>query len=713
MKRNIMKALTLCLALILCLAYPVSASAMELASVPDYLIDPDADCSLTIMKFDWTNAVKDGVWNVNSFTSTGVKESYVENILGGSDSHNLGNDETSNGYAIKGVGFTYLKVADIVTFTESANDGHPDYNLTQVLYGFNKTASAELLAAIGLTDGAGRYENADNTDKLDSANYYYTSNTLNKALADALAANSTTVKDALETYITANGGAEMAPTDANGSTSASDLPVGLYLLVETKVPEMVTSTVNPFFVSLPMTTVTGDENSASLDGGQRWNYDVVVYPKNETGIPTLEKTVRESAADTGKNSGTNGITDGYAHNATASTGDTLEYQIISSLPTITSKATALSVYNFYDSLSEGMEYNKEAGIKLEFFKDKDCTDSAASWDMESGKFTVSYSEDNRHMTVDITQAGLDEINGSASNANGAIYAGYSNYTLRITYTAEVNSDDSFVYGDNGNENEVVLTWKRTSSEYYDTLIDDAHVYSFAIDLTKVFTTEDGTAMDFAQADEDGLFEDVTFTVRNDTDGYWLVARLDEETGIYYVTGHTDSEKSATVFTPVTSGSTHGKLIIKGCEDDAYIIEETATASGYTLLKDAIELEIAAIEDTGRSCDIYSKDVLGVLQNDPYYSYNNGGEDLTLANIPQKQLSHNYMTANAKVDGNAISMTADNGSDNAKAPLTIVNARGFDLPQTGDTGTWLYSVIGIVLMAGAAAAIVFVSKKKSA
>lgn len=131
--------------------------------------------------------------------------------------------------------------------------------------------------------------------------------------------------------------------------------------------------------------------------------------------------------------------------------------------------------NFYDSLSEGMEYSKEAGIKLEFFKDKDCTDSAASWDMESGKFTVTYSEDNRHMTVDITQAGLDEINGSASNANGAIYAGYSNYTLRITYTAEVNSNDSFIYGDNGNENEVVLTWKRTSSEYYDTLIDDAHV----------------------------------------------------------------------------------------------------------------------------------------------------------------------------------------------------------------------------------------------
>lgn len=102
MKRNIMKALTLCLALILCFAYPVSASAAQPAEVPDYQIDPYANCSLTIFKYDWTNAVKDGVWNVNSFTSTGVKESYVENILGGSDANNLGNGETSNGYAIAG-----------------------------------------------------------------------------------------------------------------------------------------------------------------------------------------------------------------------------------------------------------------------------------------------------------------------------------------------------------------------------------------------------------------------------------------------------------------------------------------------------------------------------------------------------------------------------------------------------------------------------------
>lgn len=90
-------------------------------------------------------------------------------------------------------------------------------------------------------------------------------------MVSALAANSTTVKDALEAYIKGNGGVALNLTDKNGKTSAADLPVGLYLLVETKVPEMVTSTVNPFFVSLPMTTISGNDNSSSPEGGTKWS----------------------------------------------------------------------------------------------------------------------------------------------------------------------------------------------------------------------------------------------------------------------------------------------------------------------------------------------------------------------------------------------------------------------------------------------------------
>lgn len=711
MKSKIMKALTLCLALLMCIGCAIPASA---ATENNTTIIENAACSLTIWKYDFTNAMKDGVWGAGSFTSTGYRESYVEDVLGntvrkgdtnGAPDNSLGNGQSGNGYAIKGVGFHYLKVADIVTFTESENDQHPDYNQTMVLYGFNKGFAANLLGAIGLADGAQRYENADATDKLDSSMYYYTSDVLNHALASALEANSTTVKDALEGYIKATGGTAMSLTDENGKTQAQNLPVGLYLVVETTVPEMVTSTVNPFFVSLPMTTVSGDKNSVSPEGGHQWNYDVNVYPKNETGIPTLEKTVREAKADTGKNNGTSAITDGYDHNATGSAGDAMEYQILSTLPTITSKATALTTYGFYDTLCEGLSYDQAAkNVKIEIFTDAGCTDKVASWDMDSGMFTVAYSEDGRHMTVDITDAGLSEINGDSENANGKLYAGYSNYTARVTYTAEINSDASFIYGDNGNENEVVLTWKRTSSEYYDTLIDDAHVYSYGLELTKVFN-EIGSDL----ATDEGMFNHVKFKIYNETDGYWLRANLNATEGIYYVSDHVN-EADATIFSPVTSNGEYGKVIVKGMEDDTYRITEVETANGYTLLKEPIHITIKASDDPTRACDIYAKDVLGLLQNDPHYT-TDGGANLGMCNIPQKALAHNFLTASATVDSNKVSMKADNNSANAKVPLIVVNTHGFDLPQTGDNGTWMYCTIGVVLMTIAFAVVILVLRKK--
>ena len=710
--------LTLCMALAMLLS---CIPAVHAAEVPEATINMDANCSLTIWKYDWTNAVKDGVWNEDSFISTGWRESYVEDVLGdavrdgdgnGSPDHSLGNGQTSNGYAIKGVGFTIANVATPVTFSESENDQHPDYNLTKLLYAFNKVESKDLLAAIGLADGKGRYENAD---YLDADCWFYESDVLNKAMASALAENSTTVKNALEAYMAANPNrVHMALTDNNGKTIQRNLSVGLYLAVEDIVPEMVTSTTNPFFVSLPMTTVSGNVESASPEGGHFWNYDVVVYPKNETGIPTLEKQVRESMKDTGNNNGTSNINDGFEHNATGSAGDVMEYQILSTLPTITSNATSLTTYNFYDTISAGLTYNKSLkDVKIEFFTDANCTDKVATWVQDDGKFTVTYSSDDRHMTIDITKAGLDEINGNTENVNGKLYEGYSNYTVRVTYTATINSNATVVFGENGNCNEVVLTWKRTSGEYYDTLIDDCHVYSFGMDLTKLFSDVDAET-----AEETGMYKHVKFKIWNEADGYWITATRNDAEGVYYVTGHVTEEADATIFYPVTSDGQFGKVIIKGMEDDEYVITEVETANGYTLLKDSILLDITAEYDADRICDIYGKDVLGLLQNDPHYCFGNAMPvDLTddnvlhLTNIPQKYMEHTLLTAYASVDGNSVTMLADNGSENAEAPLTIVNTRGFDLPQTGDNGTMWYSVVGILAMASALCVIVLVSKKK--
>ena len=702
MTKNLKKLFSLCLVLALCLSLGTVALA---APVADATIDTTRTGALDIYKYDFTNAAKDGVWD-SSYVSTGVYDQVVNDALGNAiragdtdNSSDLGNGETSYGYAVKGVEFTYLRVADIVQFTESAADGAAS-NHVEVLYGIDKTAGAGLLAAIGLADGAGRYENADNSDKLDSNNYYYQSDVLIDALRTSLEVNATTVKNALENYVKANGGTALPLTDAYGHTSADGLPLGLYLVVETRVPEMVIDTTAPFFVSLPMTSVDG---SNATDGGARWMYDVTLYPKNLTGIPTLEKTLRENQNDTGKNNGSNDITDGYAHTGTASDGDVIDYQLISTLPSITSESTYLTCYTFVDTLSKGLTYNKN-DVVLEFFTDKACTQSMARWTEADGKFSVSYNttaENESVMTIEMTAAGLAEINTSKAvyTEAGMVNSGYSDCTLRITYAATVNSDASVVYGDTGNPNEVVLTWKRTSSDFYDTLVDDAHVYTYGLELTKLFS------------DGKGDFSKVEFLIHNDTDNYFVKAELNEAQGIYYVVDHVEAEADATHFIPVTSGGEDGKVIVKGLEDDTYTITEVRTDNGYTLLKDDIEVVISQAGTT-EICDIYASDVLGLIQNDPRYAtiIHDAGN---LKNMPQKHLEHHLLTASATVDGNAVTMLTDNGSANAEAPLRVVNTPGFDLPKTGDNGTWWLTICGtlLILCAGGFAILLVMSKRK--
>ena len=148
-------------------------------------------------------------------------------------------------------------------------------------------------------------------------------------------------------------------------------------------------------------------------------------------------------------------------------------------------------------------------------------------------------------------------------------------------------------------------------------------------------------------------------------------------------------------------------------DPAYlhhVLTEIETANGYVLLKDQTHVVITATDDATRPCTIYTKDVLGVLQNDPHYQFD-GGYDLHLSGIPQEAQIYNMLTASATVDGNAVQMREDNGSANAAALLKVVNNPGFDLPDTGDNGTMLLSIIGIVTMAGAAVVIFLATRKK--
>ena len=555
------------------------------------------------------------MWDAESYVSTGLHDDAVIDKL--------------NKYAIQGVEFTYLKVAD-VTMNNEVVDGQRQVG---VLYGFdNSERSNAALSAIGLT--------AADAHKTEGGVSYFTSDTLNNKLAAALAANATNVKNALETAVK-NGGVAVPETDATGHTSASNMEQGLYLVVETRVPENVTSTCNPFFVSLPMTTIDG----------AAWNYDVTVYPKNQTGNPNLEKTVREDKNSTGKHNGSlTDIKDGYAHTATASVGDVVDYQIISTLPTITSKASSLSEYTYVDTMSKGIRYNKN-DVVIEFFRDSACTDKITTWGEDSGKFTTVYDDTQNSMTIKMTESGLSEINESESVYTDSVKRGYSDCTMRITYAATLTADAQM--GDKDNPNEVVLTWKRTNTTYYDTLKDCCHVYTYGIDVLKQFS------------DGKGSIQNVKFNLHNDTDDVFVIADLKD--GVYYAKSFTSKKSDATTFVP--NGSGH--IIVKGLEDDTYSLIEVATDKGYILLADAIELVIK----TGES---------GTCE----------------------QCATKLLTASATVNGKDVTMT----DGNAIVPLTVLNNPGFNLPKTGGRGVWMYTVGGVLLLS-AAAFIVVKSRKQ--
>lgn len=120
-------------------------------------------------------------------------------------------------------------------------------------------------------------------------------------------------------------------TDSNGVATFGDLPVGVYYVKETTVPEGHVPGA-PFLVFVPMT------NPDTLTG---WNYDVHVYPKNS------ENKAEKAVTDADQN-----------------VGDVITYAITSDLPKPVAGGT-ISKYEVVDTLDSRVEVTP-AGISVAF-----------------------------------------------------------------------------------------------------------------------------------------------------------------------------------------------------------------------------------------------------------------------------------------------------------------------------------------------------------
>ena len=631
--KNIIKKATVAViaaALMISPVLPVKAAEKD-------VIDTSKTGSITIHKYDMTAAKQAGV-NLDQFTSTGKQDTNAEQAL--------------KKYAIKGVEFSYLRVGDVEQQSENGK--------IQMIYELPTT----IQQILGLT--------SSDAAKTEGSKTYFTSQQINEKLAKALEDNTVT-KDKLEDYMGKNGTA-MDETNANGVTSKDKLPLGLYLIVETKAPENVTYTTNPWFVQLPSTDSKGDD----------WFYDVICYPKNETGNPTLDKRVRNNPdQDNVTTANTDRLADftsarneyKYQSTVTASKAERLDYQFISKLPHITSSTTYLSTYTFNDTMAKGMTYGKDAVIAI--YETKDAADrtnvnnveksgALAVWKSSDTdpKFAVTYgkSGDDPTMKIEMTKAGLNELNKK-----------YSDKYIVVYYTAKVNTNDSVVLGDKGNPNDVSLTWKRTSTNYYDILKDKCIVYSYGYDLTKKFSDDKGDATK------------VRFVVKNKTDNYYLVAT--GSNGVYQVTGKSATEADATQFSP----SSAGKLVINGIEADEYAFTETHSDAGYSLLKKDITVKVT---ETKANITPTIANITGIQSKaDTDSTANDGVANGTALN---NNVTVQTIAASATVDDTKATMTKQGESDNAYINMELTNQKQFLLPLTGGTGSYLLIIVGVVV-----------------
>lgn len=633
---NIKKMITKITAGALCMLMFAATVGQTISSVhaaQSDVIDTSRTASLTIHKYDMTAAQKGGV-DLSQFTATGKQDAKAEEAL--------------KKYPIKGVEFSYLRVGDVEQQSEAGK--------VQMIYELPDA----LQKILGLADS--------DAAKTEGSKDYFTSQIINDKLASAS-------KDKLEDYMKTNNGTAMDLTDAQGVTKKDKLPLGLYLIAETKVPEDVTYTTNPWFVQLPSTDSEGDD----------WFYDVVCYPKNETGIPTLDKRVRNNPdqdnVTTAEQSALADFTNAreeykYQSTVTASKAEKLDYQFISKLPHITSGTTYLSTYAFDDKMAKGMTYNKNAVIAI--YDNKDAADTTnvnnvdksgaiAVWKSSDTdpKFAVTYgkSGDDSTMKVEMTKSGLNEINKK-----------YSDKYIVVYYTADVNTDDTVVLGDKGNPNDVSLTWKRTSTDYWDILKDKCIVYSFGYNFTKKFSDNKGDATK------------VKFVIQNKSDNYYLVAKADSD-GVYQVTGKSATEEGATQFSPASSG----KLIINGIEGDEYGFTETHSDAGYTLLKKEI---IVKINSTKADITPTQANITGIQsKNENDSTANDGVKNGTeLANDVAVQTTG----ASATVDSKKATMSANGESVNAFVDMEVTNQKQFLLPMTGGAGSYALIIAGVVI-----------------
>ena len=387
----------------------------------------------------------------------------------------------------------------------------------------------------------------------------------------------------------------------------------------------------------------------ATEGNSQWEMDVKAYPKNSTEKTRIDKIISD-VTDAANNSESSDINTPNKDKAEATIGDTITYQVP---VTAVVPADGLTKLNLADTMDKGLTLIKSDGTAIEPALTTSETTITGVVEVYEGENTTGTTLSEG---TDYTVKAKKNDNGSTSltvvfleaKLNGLNADADKTPEFLFVYKAKLNANA--VIGQTGNKNSVKLIYNYNNGPSADVESEpqETTVYTWGIDILK-------------QGEDSQNLNGVEFELYSGSVAENNKMKFTGSNGVY-----TPNINGSTTLTTANGG----KLQVRGLEAGTYILKEIKTNKGYVLLKDTITITIT---------------------------------DSNIAGSAEATVT------NGSASPTTVTMIEDNGSANAFVPLTVVNNKGFDLPQTGAAGTALFAIVGIVLAAVAGGLLFFMKK----